>query len=103
MEDVLDAGFYVGITGWLCDERRGEALREAARHLPDDRFMVETDAPYLLPRDLPKAELKAAGRRNEPRFLPHVVARLAGIMGREPEEIALLSAENARRLFGLAA
>lgn len=101
LADVLDAGFLVGITGWLCDERRGQALRDAARALPADRFMVETDAPYLLPRDLPKAELKAAGRRNEPRFLPHVVARLAELMGREPAEVAALSTANAARLFRL--
>ncbi|HEX6929209.1 MAG TPA: TatD family hydrolase [Gammaproteobacteria bacterium] len=101
LADVLEAGFHVGITGWLCDERRGPALREAVRELPSDRFMVETDAPYLLPRDLPKADLKAAGRRNEPRFLPHIVEKLAELMGREPAEIARRSTENATRLFGL--
>lgn len=101
LADVLEAGFHVGITGWLCDERRGQALREAVKDLPDDRFMVETDAPYLLPRDLPKDELKAAGRRNEPRFLPRVVHRLAELMGREAEEIARLSTANAERLFRL--
>lgn len=101
LEDVLEAGFHVGITGWLCDERRGQALRDAVKHLPDDRFMVETDAPYLLPRDLPKEERKAAGRRNEPRFLPHIVHRLADIMDRDPAEIARLSTENACRLFRL--
>ncbi|HEX7031248.1 MAG TPA: TatD family hydrolase [Gammaproteobacteria bacterium] len=101
LADVLAAGFHVGITGWLCDERRGQALREAVRDLPPDRFMVETDAPYLLPRDLPRADLKAAGRRNEPRFLPHIVEKLAELMGREPAEIARHSTENAVRLFGL--
>lgn len=101
LEDILESGFHVGITGWLCDERRGEALREAVKHLPPDRFMVETDAPYLLPRDLPKAELKAAGRRNEPRFLPHIVGKLAELMDRSPEEVAALSTANAERLFRL--
>ncbi|HEX7046570.1 MAG TPA: TatD family hydrolase [Gammaproteobacteria bacterium] len=101
LADVLAAGFHVGITGWLCDERRGHALREAVRELPLDRFMVETDAPYLLPRDLPKTELKQAGRRNEPQFLPHIVEKLAELMGREPAEIARRSTENAVRLFRL--
>lgn len=101
LADVLEAGFHVGITGWLCDERRGHALRDAVRELPADRFLVETDAPYLLPRNLPKAELAAAGRRNEPRFLPHIVEKLAELMGREPAEVARLSTENAVRLFRL--
>lgn len=101
LEDVLEAGFHVGITGWLCDERRGHALREAVKQLPPDRFMVETDAPYLLPRDLPKGELKAAGRRNEPRFLPHIVEKLAELMGRSADDVASLSTANAERLFRL--
>lgn len=101
LDDILDAGFHVGITGWLCDERRGHALREAVKRLPPDRFMVETDAPYLLPRDLPKDELKAAGRRNEPRFLPHIVGKLAELMDRSPEEVAGLSTANAEKLFRL--
>jgi len=102
LADVLEAGFHIGITGWLCDERRGQALRDAVRQLPPDRFMVETDAPYLLPRDLPKGELKAAGRRNEPRFLPHIVEKLAELMGRDPVEVATLSTANAERLFRIA-
>lgn len=101
LEDVLHAGYCVGITGWLCDERRGGDLREAVKHLPLDRFMLETDAPYLLPRDLPRTTLKAARNRNEPRFLPHIAARLAEILGVPPEEIARRSTENARRIFGL--
>ena len=60
--DYLDMDLYIGITGWLCDERRGADLRDAVRHLPLDRVMIETDAPYLLPRDLPR---KPRGRRNE--------------------------------------
>jgi TatD DNase family protein len=103
LADVLEAGFHVGITGWLCDERRGQALREAVRELPMDRFMVETDAPYLLPRDLPRDALKMAGRRNEPQFLPHIVTRLAELMQREPAEIARQSTATAQRLFGLPA
>lgn len=101
LADILDADLSVGITGWLCDERRGQALREAVRELPPDRFMVETDAPYLLPRDLPKPLLAEAGRRNEPRFLPHIVTKLAELMGRDRAEIARLSTENATRLFRL--
>ena len=71
--ESLDAGCSIGITGWLCDARRGKHLRELARRIPADRLMVETDCLYLLPRTLrplPK------DRRNEPAFLPHIVEEL---------------------------
>ncbi|KAF1686855.1 hydrolase TatD [Pseudoxanthomonas broegbernensis] len=86
--DCLDRDWYIGITGWLCDERRGAHLRELVRHIPADRLMVETDAPYLLPRTLrpmPK------DRRNEPAFLPHIVEEVA----RDRGEDAALTAANA--------
>ena len=96
--DYLDMDLYIGITGWLCDERRGVDLRDAVRHLPLDRVMIETDAPYLLPRDLPE---KPRGRRNEPRFLAHVLHRLAVAMGRSVDEVADATRRNAERLFSL--
>jgi len=95
----LDLGLYIGITGWICDERRGAHLLELVREIPRDRLLVETDAPYLTPRDLvpqPKA------RRNEPAFLPHIVRRIARALGRPAEEVAAETAHNARALFGLA-
>ena len=98
--DYLDMGLYIGITGWLCDERRGADLRDAVRHLPLDRMVIETDAPYLLPRDLPQ---KPRGRRNEPRFLPHVLVRLAAFMDRPVEEVEGATRRNAERLFSLSA
>ncbi len=98
LADYLDRGLYVGITGWICDERRGDALRTAARHLPLDRVMVETDAPYLLPRDL---EPKPRTRRNEPMHLPHVLHALARLMGVAPQQLAEASTRNAETLFSL--
>ena len=94
----LDLDLYIGVTGWLCDERRGADLRGAVRHLPMDRVLIETDAPFLLPRDLAE---KPRGRRNEPRFLPHVLQRLAGAMGRSVEEVGEATRRNAERLFSL--
>lgn len=94
----LDRGLYIGITGWICDERRGDALRAAARHLPLDRVMVETDAPYLLPRDL---EPRPRTRRNEPAHLPHVLRTLARLMDVPPERLAEASTRNAETLFQL--
>ena len=96
----LDLDLYVGITGWLCDERRGAALREAVTYLPLERVLIETDAPYLLPRDLPEAPRT---RRNEPRFLPHVLRRLASAMNRPPQVVAEATRRNAEALFGLKA
>ena len=98
LRDILDLGLYVGITGWLCDERRGGDLREAMRYLPLDRVMVETDAPYLLPRDLPE---RPKSRRNEPRHLPHIVRRLAEEMGQDAEVVAAATTRNAETLFRL--
>ena len=94
----LDMGLHIGITGWLCDERRGGDLRDAVAQLPLDRLLIETDAPFLLPRDLPR---KPRGRRNEPRFLPHILQRLAAIMGCPAEEIADATRSNAEKLFNL--
>jgi TatD DNase family protein len=98
LAELLDRGLYVGITGWICDERRGGALREAARYLPLDRVMLETDAPYLLPRDL---QPKPRTRRNEPMHLPHVMRVLARHMDVAPERLAAASTRNAEVLFGL--
>jgi TatD DNase family protein len=99
LEAYLDLGLYIGVTGWVCDERRGGALRDAVPHIPLDRLLLETDAPYLLPRDL---EPKPRGRRNEPAFLTHVLARVAALQRRPAAEIARATTENAERLFGLA-
>ena len=97
LEECLEAGLQVGITGWICDERRGEALREAVPHLPLDRLMVETDGPYLLPRDLPT---KPSSRRNEPKYLRHIVETISRIMERPAAAVATASTINARRFFG---
>ena len=94
----IDLGLYIGITGWICDERRGKHLVELVGDIPGDRLLLETDAPYLTPRDMhpqPKA------RRNEPAFLPHIARAVARALGRPVEEIAAETTRNARALFGL--
>ncbi|MDH5822588.1 TatD family hydrolase [Luteimonas sp. RD2P54] len=98
--ECLDRDWYIGITGWLCDERRGAHLRELVKSIPADRLMVETDAPYLLPRTLrpPPKE-----RRNEPAFLPHIVAELARDRGEEPAATAAATAATAAAFFRLPA
>ena len=99
LKKLLALDLYIGITGWLCDERRGANLREAVRKLPLDRMLLETDAPYLIPRDLPE---KPRSRRNEPRFLLHILKHLAKETGYPIETIANSTTRNAETLFSLA-
>jgi len=98
LEECLALGLSVGITGWICDERRGEALRSAAPRVPAQRLLLETDAPYLLPRTL---RPKPPHRRNEPAFLPAVLAETARCRGEDPAVLADATTANACRLFGL--
>jgi TatD DNase family protein len=98
LEECLALGLSIGVTGWICDERRGQALREAAPRIPAERLMLETDAPYLLPRTL---RPKPAHRRNEPAFLAAVVEETARCRGEPPAALAELTTRNACRFFGL--
>ena len=100
LADYLGIGLYIGITGWICDDRRAADLRAAAACLPLDRVVVETDSPYLLPRSLQPAP---RGRRNEPSALVEVVRTLARYMGHSPEVVAEATTRNAEVLFGLSA
>ncbi len=94
----LELGLYIGITGWICDERRGKHLLELVREIPRDRLLVETDSPYLTPRDL-KPQPRA--RRNEPAFLPHIVKTVARALQRPFDEVAADTVRNARAFFGI--
>jgi TatD DNase family protein len=98
LRDCLDLDLYIGVTGWVCDERRGRELRDALPDLPLDRLLLETDAPYLLPRVLRPIP---RGRRNEPQFLLHVLERVAVLMNRSVEALASATTANAERLFRL--
>ncbi|HKR34572.1 MAG TPA: TatD family hydrolase [Steroidobacteraceae bacterium] len=93
----LELGLYIGITGWISDERRGLHLREVVRTLPAERLLIETDGPYLLPRDL---QPKPHSRRNEPMYLPHVLHAVAAARGQSPQELASRTTRNALTLFG---
>ena len=98
LDDYLALGLYVGVTGWVCDERRGQALREALPRIPSDRLMIETDAPYLLPRDMSG---KDKSRRNEPCNLPHIAAAIARLRNEALESVAASTTANAVRFFRL--
>ncbi len=95
----LEMGLMIGVTGWITDRRRGEALREAIRLIPLDRLMVETDAPYLLPHGLDEKPPQKG--RNEPCLLPAVVASVARCMDLSPGEVARATTANACGFFDL--
>lgn len=98
LQACLDLGLYIGITGWICDERRGRHLLELVRDIPRDRLLLETDAPYLTPRDL---RPQPRARRNEPAFLPHIARAVARALGRPVEDVAAETTRNARTFFSL--
>jgi TatD DNase family protein len=98
LHDYLDLDMFIGITGWVCDERRGRDLQALMPDIPADRLLLETDAPYLLPRSLrPKPD----SRRNEPGYLVEVLDTVARLRGEDPRELARQCSANARMLFGL--
>ncbi|HEY4183374.1 MAG TPA: TatD family hydrolase [Kofleriaceae bacterium] len=102
VEKYLALDLHIGVTGWICDERRGADLVKAAGAIPLDRLMIETDGPYLMPRKhLPPLPAGHDGRRNEPLFLPAVVTGIAKATGRDATEIATETTKTARQFFGL--
>ncbi len=94
----LDLGLYIGVTGWICDERRGHHLRDLIRYVPADRLLLETDAPYLLPRDL---QPRPTSRRNEPMYLAHIAKAVADCASKSLDRLAAETSANARRFFDL--
>lgn len=94
--DCLDHGMYVGITGWLCDKKRGQTLRDIVKYIPLDRLMIETDAPYLTPQNI---KPKPKSSRNVPAYLPSVVEMLAQSMPYSAELIIEHSFNNACKVF----
>ncbi|HEY8682713.1 MAG TPA: TatD family hydrolase [Rhodanobacter sp.] len=100
LRDYLALDCHIGITGWICDERRGLHLRELVREIPANRLMIETDAPYLLPRTV---RPQPAHRRNEPMYLKHICEEIARDRGEPVELTAANSTATATAFFGLAA
>lgn len=98
LEDCLALGLSIGVTGWICDERRGQALREAVPRIPRERLMLESDSPYLLPRTI---HPKPAHRRNEPAYLRVVLEETARHRDLTPATLAAETTANACRFFGL--
>ncbi len=98
LREYVELGLYIGITGWICDERRGKHLHDIVSIVPDDRLLIETDAPYLLPRTI---QPRPKTRRNEPAYLPEVLRVVAEARGQSEDHVAQITTENATRFFAL--
>ena len=96
--DYLDLDCHIGITGWICDERRGLELQQLVKLIPDNRLLLETDAPYLLPRNLLP---KPSTRINEPAYLPHILQNVALQRDQDSENLARQILHNSRQFFNL--
>jgi TatD DNase family protein len=108
LDAYLELGCYIGITGWICDERRGSHLVPLVKKIPSDRLLLETDAPYLLPKNLPGAGPLGQGQsrsgrsgRNESANLVFIASFIADILGKDLETLAEETSANARRFFSL--
>lgn len=100
LEKYIELGCYIGITGWFCDERRGRHLSELVQLIPYDKLLIETDAPYLIPRNLDIPEAKQ-NRRNEPSYLPHILEALAKCLGQSPKQLASITLANSMAFLAI--
>ncbi len=98
LREYLAMGLYIGITGWICDERRGKHLQDIVSIIPDDKLLIETDSPYLMPRTL---RPKPKTRRNEPAYLTEVLRVVAAARGQSEKHVARITTTNAMRFFAL--
>jgi TatD DNase family protein len=98
LEQILALGAYVGITGWVCDERRGTDLLALLPQIPLDRLLLETDGPFLTPRTI---KPRPKDGRNVPANLPHIGGVVAQAMGISEAELAAATTANALKLFGI--
>ena len=94
--EYLDKGFWIGFTGWICDPVRGKHMTDFISNMPLERIMIETDSPYLLPKNL-----KIKGRRNEPKFIVEVAKKIAKLQNKDLEEITQILFENSQKFFNL--
>lgn len=96
--NYLDMDLHIGVTGWICDERRGAELQQLVKNIPLNRLMLESDAPYLLPRTI---RPKPKSRRNEPALLPWVLKAIAEHRSEAEAQIAIASTQTTKAFFRL--
>ncbi|MGI2260267.1 TatD family hydrolase [Shewanella sp. GXUN23E] len=100
LEAYLEQDIHLGITGWVCDERRGQELADIVPLIPDNRIMIETDSPYLLPRSM---RPKPKSSKNLPKYLPYIADYIAALRGQDASQFARQTLANSRRFFRLEA
>lgn len=98
LEKYIELGCYIGITGWICDERRGRHLIDLIKLIPQNKLMIETDAPFLTPRNMVN---KPRDGRNEPQFLVHILDELATYLDLDSEDLADITYNNTKSFFNL--
>ncbi len=96
LDDYLELGCYIGVTGWICDKKRNVELRKTIRNIPLSRLMIETDCPYLIPKNLPD---KPKNNRNEPRYLKHILSEISFLMGIDESLLKKETYKNTKYLF----
>ena len=96
LDDYLEMGFHIGLTGWICDERRNVDLRKSLINIPIEKLMIETDCPYLIPRNLKD---KPKNNRNEPSYLPHIANEIASLINIDISELTNTTYKNSMNFF----
>ena len=96
LDDYLEFGFHIGLTGWICDERRNFDLRKSLKNIPLDKLMIETDCPYLIPRNLNN---KPKNNRNEPAYLPHIANEIALLINLDKDKLIDITYKNSINFF----
>lgn len=98
LDAYLKQDIYLGITGWVCDERRGQELASIVPYIPDERLLIETDSPYLLPRSM---QPKPKSSKNEPKYLPYIAQYIADLRQQDIDYFSAVTYKNSRTFFGL--
>jgi TatD DNase family protein len=96
LDEYLELGAYIGLTGWICDAKRNIDLRKSIKNIPIEKMMIETDSPYLIPKNL---MVKPKKNVNEPKYLPHIANEICELTGYDLEELKLATSNNAIEFF----
>ena len=96
LDEYLELGAYIGLTGWICDEKRNIDLRKSIKNIPIEKMMIETDSPYLIPKNL---MVKPKKNVNEPKYLPHIANKICELTGYDLEELKSATSNNAIEFF----
>ncbi|MGL4836252.1 MAG: TatD family hydrolase, partial [Shewanella sp.] len=98
MHTYIELDLHLGITGWVCDERRGQELAQIVPFIPKQRLLIETDSPYLLPRSM---RPKPKSSKNKPQYLPYIAQYIANLRNEDAEEFANYCYLNSLAFFNL--